>query len=465
MQLRIILILWLGIFLKGAVDVAAEDYIQPYKANPFYWQLKGKPVLLLGGTVEDNVYQIDDLEAHLDLLASVGGNYVRCTMSCRDEGDVWWFEKDDETGLYDLNQPGKEHWARFEKFMKLTSERGIVAQFEMWDRFDFARDNWEVNPYNPKNNVNYSFEESGFEEAYLQHPGRKENPFFRSIPASENNELILAYQHKQVDQMLSITLMYEHVLYCMDNETNESPEWGKYWSDYIKAKAKEAGVVVMTTEMWNEHDLLAEEHKATIDHPETYDFVDVSQNNHQVGKAHWDNPLAVRKYIIESGHIRPMNTVKIYGANTGRYGSTRDAQERFWRNILVGMASTRFHRPPAGLGLSDIAQEHIEAMRMVLKEHDIFQSEPRLDLIGERSVNEAYCSAHVGVSYLVFFPDGGNVTLDVSDAGGKDLTVHWLDIRNTMWIDDPETIVAEDGKVRLETPDEEGYWAAVVRVK
>jgi hypothetical protein len=142
----------LGVISKGALSVSAEDYIKPYPENRFYWQLKGEPVLLLGGTVEDNVYQIPGLEAHLDSLASVGGNYVRCTMSCRDAGDVWWFEKDADTGLYDLNKPGEEHWTRFENFMKLTSERGIVAQFEIWDRFDFARENWPVNPYNPKMN-------------------------------------------------------------------------------------------------------------------------------------------------------------------------------------------------------------------------------------------------------------------------------------------------------------------------
>ena len=436
--------------------------IKPYIENPFYWQLNGEPVVLLGGSVEDNLYQISDLEEHLELLASVGGNYVRCTMSCRDEGDVWWFEKDRE--LYDLNNLGKEHWARFERFMEWTGERGIVAQFEIWDRFDFARENWEVNPYNPKNNVNYTVEESGLVEEIVTHPGRKESAFFRSVPVLENNTTVLEFQHKQVDKMLSITLKYGHVLYCMDNETNESPEWGKYWSDYIKTKAKEVGVEVMTTEMWDAHSLLADEHKATFDHPETYDFVDVSQNNHQVGKMHWDNPQEVRKYIAESGTIRPINTVKIYGANTGRYGTTRDAQERFWRNILGGLATTRFHRPPSGLGLSEISQAHIRSMRMALSEHDIFNSEPHLDLVGDRSVNEAYCSANPGLSYLVFFPDGGNVLLDVSAGEGKALTVHWLDIRASKWMGDATTVGVEEGKVRLETPREEGYWAGVVRV-
>lgn len=440
------------------------DAIRPYAKNPFYWQMNGEPVLLIGGSVEDNLYQIPNIEEHLDLLASVGGNYVRCTMSCRDEGDAWWFERDSKTGLYDLSEPGAEHWARFKRFVKLTAERGIVAQFEMWDRFDFARDCWEENPYNPKNNVNYTAEESGLAEAYSQHPGRKENPFFRSVPALENNALILGFQHRQVDQMLSITLKYGHFLYCMDNETNESPEWGQYWSNYIKAKAKDAGVTVMTTEMWDAHNLLADEHKATFDHPEIYDFVDVSQNNHQVGKVHWENPQAVRKYIVDSGHIRPINSVKIYGANTGRYGATRDAQERFWRNILGGLASSRFHRPPAGLGLNEIAQAHIQSMRMALEYHDIFNSEPHLDLIGDRSANEAYCSANPGVSYLVFFPDGGNVALDVSAAQGKALQVRWLDIGNCMWTGDVITEMSEDDQIRLVTPDEEGYWAAVVTV-
>jgi hypothetical protein len=57
--------------------------IQPYAGNPGYWQYKGAPVVLLGGTVDDNLFQIPDLEEHLDLLASVGGNYIRNTMSDR----------------------------------------------------------------------------------------------------------------------------------------------------------------------------------------------------------------------------------------------------------------------------------------------------------------------------------------------------------------------------------------------
>jgi hypothetical protein len=439
-----------------------QGRIQPYPKNRFYWQYKGEPILLLGGSVEDNLFQIADLEEHLDLLASVGGNYVRCTMSSRDEGDAWPFARDAATGLYDLTSPGEEYWHRFARFLELAAARDIVAQFEMWDRFDFARAPWQQNPYNPRNNVNYTVEESCLPEAIDTHPGQRENGFFRSVPALENNEVLLPYQHAQVDKMLSLSLQFGNTLYCVDNETNESPEWGAYWARYIQAKAAEAGVGVQCTEMWDDWNLMGEQHAATFDHPELYSFVDVSQNNHQPSNSHWENPQKVRQRIVESGHIRPVNSVKIYGANSGCYGSTRDAQERFWRNIFGGLASSRFHRPPSGLGLSEIAQSHIKSMRALTDHMTIFECEPHNDLLRNRSWNEAYCTANPGVEYAVFFPDGGNVLLDVSAAGDKPLTIRWLAIRESHWAGEASVAANEEGFIRLVTPVEEGYWAALV---
>jgi len=46
--------------------------IGPSTAYPSYWQFEGKPILLLGGSVEDNLFQIADLQEHLDLLSAVG---------------------------------------------------------------------------------------------------------------------------------------------------------------------------------------------------------------------------------------------------------------------------------------------------------------------------------------------------------------------------------------------------------
>jgi len=436
--------------------------IQPYTGNRFYWQYKGKPVLLLGGSVEDNLFQIPDIEQHLDRLAAAGGNYVRCTMSSRDPGNVWPFEKDPKTSRYDLSRPGKEYWGRFERFLQLTAERDIIVQIELWDRFDFAREPWNDNPYNPKNNINYTAKESRLPEVITTHPGRRENGFFRSVPALENNQIVLRYQHVHVDKLLSISLRYGNVLYCMDNETNESPEWPAYWARYIRAKAAEAGVGVELTEMWDAHDVRDEMHANTYEHPELYSFCDISQNNHVCGEQHWINAQEFRQRIIDSGRIRPINSIKIYGANTGRYGRGRDGQERFWRNVFGGLASSRFHRPPSGLGLSEKAQAHIKSMRMLTDALDIFTCQPHNDLLGARSRNEAYCTANPPDGYAVFFTDGGNVLLDVSAAADKPLEVRWLDIMGSAWFA-PQRASVENGRLRLVTPRDEGYWAVLVK--
>ena len=52
----------------------ADSGIKPDDANPQYWNYKGKKVLLLGGSREDNLFQIPDIEDHLDILKSCGGN-------------------------------------------------------------------------------------------------------------------------------------------------------------------------------------------------------------------------------------------------------------------------------------------------------------------------------------------------------------------------------------------------------
>jgi hypothetical protein len=65
----------------------------------------------------------------------------------------------------------------------------------------------------------------------------------------------------------------------------------------------------------------------------------------------------------------------------------------------------------------------------------------------------------------VFFPDGGDVFLDVSAASGRPLSIRWLDIRRSEWLGDPAPRQPDaSGSIRLVTPAEEGYWAVLVKV-
>ncbi|HCO92793.1 MAG TPA: hypothetical protein DIU00_02390 [Phycisphaerales bacterium] len=435
---------------------ASTKRIEIYKPNPAYWQYDGEPVLLIGGSKDDNLFQIPNLKEHLDLLKSVGGNYVRNTMSSRDQGNVWPFRKVNDK--YDLEKWNDEYWKRFENFLRLTQQRDIIVQIEVWATFDYYRDIWDVNPFNPKNNVNYTAGQTGLPVKVNTHPTRTENNFFWSVPAERNRKIVLKYQQRFVDKLLSYSLKFGNVLYCMDNETSVTPEWGWYWSGYIKAKAKAAGVSVHTTEMWDPWDLAHKMHSATFDHPTVYSFVDISQNNHQKKQQHWDNAQRQRGRI--ASHLRPLNNVKIYGADTGRFGNDRDGMERFWRNIFGGLAAARFHRPDSGQGLGDNAQANIRSMRMITDKMNIFTCKPHNNLLSDRQPNEAYCIANPDKEYAVYFPNGGQVTLNIGSLN-KPASVRWLDIMKSQWADTQQ--IEDNSNLKLRCPSK-GYWAALIKI-
>lgn len=437
-----------------------ETRIQPFEENARYWQYKGDPVLLLGGSKDDNLFQIPGLKGHLFELREAGGNYIRNTMSDRqDKGFEEYPFKRLANGKYDLDQWNEEYWHRFEEMLRLTSEMEIIVQIEIWDRFDYSRENWPTHPYNPANNVNYSYEESGFQPEYPNHPGANEQPFFFTTPGQQNNETVLQYQQKFVNKLLDYTLEHPNVLYCMDNETSGEEEWAFYWAKFIHQRAEKENRVVNLTEMWDAWDLTDEEHRRTLDHPERYDFADISQNNHQRDETHWQNFMWVRQYIKDEP--RPLNSVKIYGADGGRHGGdNKDAVEKYWRLIFAGAASARFHRPESGIGLSELAKTQLRSARMFLDEFSIFKAVPDAghQYLSGRENDEAYLSHIENKKYAVFFTDGGEVDLELPESENA-WQIQWLDISKSSW--NQNQSIETHGTVRLAAPGD-GMWIVIV---
>jgi hypothetical protein len=456
----------------GSIVALADDdgRIRPFEANPFYWQYKGKPSLLLGGTWQDNLFNHPiGLERHLDLLRSSGGNYLRNVMSHRNVGNVFAYEQVD--GKFDLDRWNDEYWRRFENFLKLTHERDIIVQIEIWATWDHYNDHqsiggWSKHPFNPVNNLNYTAEESGLPVAVNYGAGATPtaHKFFHTVPALENNTVVLRHQQAYVDKLLSYSLQYPHVLYCMNNETGEPVAWSDFWARYVRAQAAQAGQRVEVAEMRRHHDITAPDHRHMIDHPDLYSFLDISQNNTQAGQTHWDRMLQVRAMVQD--RPRPINNNKIYSG-----GNDEEAVARMFRIIFAGGASARFHRPHPlegtdhheistdwGLGLSPRAQATLRAARTLTEAMNVFACEPRNDLLSERSPNEAYSLAEPGGQYAVYFPDGGEVRLDVSEAKGP-LQVRWLDISRNAW-QEPRSADG-GGTLKLKTPGE-GHWAVFV---
>jgi hypothetical protein len=442
----------------GAGRADDADRIQPYSKNAFYWQYKGQPILLLGGSDEDNPFQWTgkQLTDHLDLLVSVGGNYIRNTMSDRDPGNVYAFASVGE-GQYDLDRWNDEYWNRLRFFLDETESRGIIVQLTLWDQHDHSGSRWKVHPWNPDRNVNYD----GVPE--------DREGFYAAVKT--DNKTLLAYQSRYIAKLTSVTLEYGHILYNINNESWAGVEWENHWAGFLHRQARECGKQIHVTCMHMRPWITV---RQVITHRDLYSFAEISQNNQDSmgarGHAHWENVINWRTKL--ASRPMPINNEKIYGALDGSNysaGDGREAVRRLWRNIFAGCASSRFHRPETnwGIGLGETAQIQLQAMTMLLKELDLFSCSPHNDLLTPLDISsEAYCLADIGKQYAVYFPDGRHaIELDpwvFADA----MTLRWLDIERREW-SDPTVIQVEwdrrpdhggrewvhKARVRLETPD------------
>ena len=450
----------------------SSDHIRPYSANPHYWQYKGEPVLLLGGTKDDSLFQIPDLEEHLDLLASVGGNVIRNTMSDRKDHDFEIYPfKQLESGKYDLNQWNNEYWERFERMLELTHERDIIVQIEVWDRFDYGDiripQNWIPNPWNPVNNINYTLEETGLDASYPDyHPARDRQPFFHTIPTMEKYDprldVVRHFQEVYVGKLLSISLDFPNVLYCMNNETSTAKEWGQHWIAFIQSAAAQKDVDVYCTDMFDDFHRGAESVKLPIveSNPDIYNFIDVSQvNSRTFNEDHWNNVLWFNQRLHHLN--RPLNNTKIYSDGQTSFGSGTpvDGVERFWRNLIAGCASVRFHRPTAGIGLNEISQACIKAGRKAESRIQFWNTRPRMDLLSDRETDEAYLSANPGNNYLLYFTNGGSVGLDLKDHTGT-FTLEWIDVSTGEWANQSGKLTG--GELTSVQAPQAGGWIAII---
>jgi len=455
-------------------QIPASEFITIDPNSPWYWNYKGETILLLGLSWQDNLFNHPTrLEEHLDVIQQAGGNYLRNTMSHRNVGNEFAFERD-ENGLFDLTRFNPKYWNRFENFLEMAYQRDLIVQLEIWDPWDHYVDHqsfggWSKNPFNPVNNINYTAKESEMPEEvqFSPMPRPTGHPFFHTVPELNNNTLVLQYQEAFFAKILSISLNYPNVLYCIHNETGEPVETGDYWARFVREKAREKGVPVHVTDMRREENVRSEDHLHIVNNHDLYSFLDISQNNatRGLGRDHYESILFMRERV--ASHPRPINNIKNYGA--ARHGE-EESVARMGRIVFAGCASARFHRPHPiedpdlmyeksdfGLGASPRAQKVIKSLRMVTDEFDLVNTLPRPDLLQISEDTEAYMLAQEDVKYAIYLPKGG-ATLANLPAG--EWKTQWINMDNAEWQDNGQII--SDPLTSIEAPDE-GHWIVLIK--
>ncbi len=513
-------------WIFGSTIVASPSkvvaQIEPYAANPWYWQYQGKPIMLYGGSNRDNLFQwtsswaqsltgtATSLTDHLDRLQSLGGNYLRNTMSSRQYLPAGKFDWDSlpqpftkVNGKFDLNQWNPTYWDNLNALLSETQSRGMIVQLELWDRNNERgnsnatnADPWRDSAWNPNNNSNYNWSDSPL---LIEGSTGPANPFH--LAANTNDPVLLPFQKRFVEKIIDTVIEggYDNVIYQVANESGipgddfsnnpnpnsilePDPFWAQKVIDYAASKGETAYVV--TSRRFQKPNPYPTTTFQDANNPEirvpiennSFNFTDISQNNGNSGQLQYDNFVWYRNEVEQDVRgARPINNTKAYHFNwsTGTKfndrtaGTDAEAGARMWRAVFGGAASFRFHRstptpsgkPRNGLGLTDESEEHLLGMTMLLDEIDIFTMEPHNDLLSSRSDDEAYSLASLGEEFAVFFTGDGNrsIQLDASSLGGS-RQLRWLDVANSLWTD----AVAPTGPLVTLTTPGGGQWVAVL---
>lgn len=499
----------------------AAAQIEPYTDNPWYWQYQGNPIMLYGGSNRDNLFQwtsswaqsltgtATTLAEHLDLLQSLGGNYLRNTMSSREylPGGVFVWDTLPQPfakvgGQFDLNQWDPTYWNNLDTMLSEAQSRGMIVQIELWDRDNERGDSnasgddpWKDSAWNPDNNSTYSWSDSPLLTAGST---GALNAFH--LAANTGDPVLLPLQERFVEKIIDTVIDggYDNVIYQVANESGAprdnfsntqdpgstlqpDPFWAQKVLDYAASKGETA--YVATSRRFRKPNPYPTTNFQDPNNPEirvpiennSFNFTDISQNNGESGQLQYDNFIWYRNQVEQDVRgARPINNTKSYYFNwpTGTKfsdrtaGTDEEAGARMWRAVFAGAASFRFHRDTPtsigirnGLGLTTESAELILGMTMLLDEINIFTMEPNNDLLSLRTDDEAYSLAELGEQFAVFFTGSGNqsIQLDVSSLSG-DRQLRWLDVANSLWID---VVAPTDPLVTLSAPST-GQWVAVL---
>jgi hypothetical protein len=429
------------------------------------WTLNGVPVLLAGASQYDNPFQLHPSEPLLDDLQQAGGNFVRCTLSSRDLGNVWPYNQQNDA-RFDLTTWNDSYWVRLDKYLKAADERQIVVLLELWDVLDFFGQGnaWQKNPFNPPNNLQYTAAETGFEQEIPQIPCQGMHPLFTHIPSLKPGSKIYPHLQRYVDRLLERVFRYEHVILHLGSVECTGQAWAEHWATYIHEKAEARG-----RKTWVTASMDASFYQADPKQPTQADSI-VTKLSVFRNQFDWATDFSDLQLLAGDVHYNALLNLyrevpmfmgsKIYGGETNLplVGYYDEASLRFWRTVFAGGKALLFFHPPLGYGLNDLAIRYLQSLQNLSHHFQPASAAPAPDILLERQAEEAYALADPTGNLAVFFPACAEVKVRVDS---KNYEINWLDLLGNVW-DLPYQEVAKEGTIALKSPCE-GCWIAVLK--
>ena len=428
---RIALVMLLLGVASAPAGTSATGPLRVSTANPRYFtDGSGRAVLLVGshtwGNLQDYTYDKlpspppMDFGAYLAFLRQHNHNFFR----------LWAWESSfnpnakqgtityspmpyqrpgpglalDGKPKFDLTLFNQAYFDRMRSRVVAARDSGIYASVMLFNGFSIegkgnvGGDPWQGHPFNPKNNINGADAGSG-----------------KAIHTL-SNRAITAYQEAYVRKVIDTVNDLDNVLYEISNEDSGGPAdtaWQVHMIQFIKSceapKAKQHPVgMTQQYPQGNEDALLAspadwispgtklpmaDSRKVVLnDTDHSYFWIGLKQDGVAAQRAWvWENFTRGHQCLFMDPYLDPSH-------DPGRNDPAGGKPDPYWDTLRDAMGRTRTC-----------------AERM-----NLAAAVPHDELASTR-----FCLADPGKEYLVYLPQGGEVTVDLSAAPGK-LNTEWI---------------------------------------
>jgi hypothetical protein len=439
LKVAVYALILVGVF-TGVIGAASATTNIKVADNGHYFEYDGKPLFLLGLGKWTLINKIDvNYTAHNQWYQSYGINYNRITLT-----SPWYTDRtkqvfpwnrsttpgaNDGGNKFDLNEFDPVFWDRLRGYLQDCEDRGIIVCIEFFDECSVEQGGdphrWDYHPFNPQNNINNIPDLDTMDASYSSSTGWSES--FYNV----NNSVLMTLQDTYVQKLLNETSQYGNVIYEMANEyggegSTQFPghfAWPQHWIDFFSDYEAASGVQLLLTNMpFGEYYDQAEYFVASgivcIDAYRQFPAPGNVQGVNDFLGAHYSKGKPIFGGLIG------------YDSSVGADVSYN--RKRFWTLFVSGGAGS-------GLKGAGTAGEDTTMEEMLSDIHDFIEAcvqfwnmLPNDNLV---TSGIAYCLANIGREYVIYLPEGGSVTVDLSDATGT-LTVEWYNPRNGTYYDD-----------------------------
>ena len=373
-----------------------------------------------------------DFDGYLDFLKRHDHNFIRLWTR-----HVSWYQKygDEELhaaplawprngpGLaldgkpkFDLTKFNQDYFDRLRSRVKKAGEGGIYVSIMLFGGYQEAVANWTGNPFHRDNNA------SGIDGDANRDGSGDETQTLKTI-RKDVAEVQRAYVRKVIDSVNDL----DNVLFEVANEAVESSKDWQYdmieFIHMVEATKSKQHPVGITAAYW------------TLD--ETRRNVDASRAEWVSYQYEMKPPKGQEELDVNDPLVADGRKVSIQDSDhwwvVPLYGNAPFGSEWVWKSFCRGHNPILMeHLPPRSFVARDTPltadDPGYKASRIAMGQTRRYAERINLAVMtpSKEIASTTYCLANAGKQYLVYLPNGGKVTVDLS-AAKDDLAVEWFD--------------------------------------